>query len=417
MKKHLLGLVVLTCFGVSACQTTPKPIPPVSEPPISEPIPSPEPVTPPVDGGGSNQVPPVTQPPNIEPPISVPPVVTTPNPNFASVNGWDTADMRAALKSFQRSCLKLKAMEPDQYLSEGHPKFGRVSDWLSSCALGEITPTYDANTSRQFFENEFLPVKLTGNVKTGIVTGYYQPEIKVRRVKDETYSEPILSVPTNKSVLSWPRSKISELAASPIAYGKPMEVFFMQIQGSGVLGFENGEKIRAAYAANNGYPYTSIGRLLIERGELSKDQASKQDIEQWMSLAGPQKSKALMNENKRYIFFKPETILPGEGPKGAQQVPLTEMASIAVDPSHYPYGLPVWLETKTPSGKGDYIGQDTNLLVISQDTGKAIRGAFRADLYFGSGFFAGDKAGVMKHPASWTLLLPFHLALQLASIS
>ena len=99
------------------------------------------------------------------------------------------------------------------------------------------------------------------------------------------------------------------------------------------------------------------------------------------------------------------------------RVPLTDMASIAVDPKHYPYGLPVWLETKIPSGKGDYKGQDNSLLAISQDTGKAIRGEYRADLYFGSGFTAGDKAGVMKHTARWTVLLPFHLALQLASIS
>jgi len=170
----------------------------------------------------------------------------------------------------------------------------------------------------------------------------------------------------------------------------------MQIQGSGVLHFNDGEKLRAAYAANNGYSYTSIGRVLIDRGELTKDQASKKDIENWMIAAGPAKSRELMNENKRYIFFAPETILPGEGPKGAMRVPLTAMGSVAVDPRYHAYGTPLW---------------------VAQDTGKAIRGKLRGDLYFGSGFEAGDRAGVMKHPANWTVLLPFNIALQLASRS
>jgi len=191
----------------------------------------------------------------------------------------------------------------------------------------------------------------------------------------------------------------------------------MQIQGSGVLALETGERVRAAYDGNNGRPYTSIGRVLVDRGAFTLEQASKQSIEDWMDRAGPEAARALMNENTRYIFFKEETIFPGEGPKGAMRVPLTDMASIAVDPSHYPYGIPVWLETKLPSVKGDYRGADQQLLAIAQDTGKAIRGPFRADLYFGSGDQAGDLAGIMKHSARWTVLLPFHLALQWIPVS
>ena len=404
-------------FLFSACETVPKRD---GTPPVSEPIPSPVPVEIPPQTPPQTPTPPSggTDIGSLPPPIIVPP--TNPvdlNSAFKNLAGWSTADLRPALMSFQRSCEKIIEKDLGADLISSNSQYGRVSDWHSSCVLAQAYSNTDMVSSRTFFESEFLPVNLSGNEPTGTVTGYYQPEINVSKTKTNIYSEAVLSVPSNTAVLSWPRSKISETSAAPIAYGKPIDVFFMQIQGSGVLVFEDGQRLRAAYAKNNGYSYTSIGRVLIQRGELQKDKASKQDIEAWMAAAGPQKSKALMDENKRYIFFQEEPILQDEGPKGAMRVPLTDMASIAVDPSHYPYGVPYWLETKIPSGKGDYIGQNTGLLTISQDTGKAIRGAFRADLYFGSGFTAGDKAGVMKHPATWTVLLPFHLALQLASIS
>lgn len=335
---------------------------------------------------------------------------------YNDLTGWHNFDHRAALTALQRSCVSFANKSPEDFLLSTNGYYGQYQDWAAICDQAQATPVHDNFIARDFFENAFLPVNQSSDF-TGMVTGYYQPEIQARRVKDAVYSEPILSPPDDEAVLSWPRSKISDSVATPIAYGKPMEVFFMQIQGSGVLNLGSGEKVRAAYAKNNGYAYTSIGRLLVERGEIHKDQSSKQDIENWMDQAGPDKARALMNENKRYIFFSEETLQAGEGPKGAQRVPLTDMASIAVDPSFYPYGLPVWLETQIPSGKGDYKGTAQQLLVIAQDTGKAIRGEHRADLYFGSGDAAGDKAGTMKHPARWTILLPLHLALQLASIS
>lgn len=326
-------------------------------------------------------------------------------------------DVTSALKSFQRGCAILASKSESDRLHNSRKEFGRISDWRQPCHTAMATPAF-SDQARQFFENEFLPVVLASNQSpTGTVTGYYQPEISASRYRTDVYSEPILRTPSDPAKLNLSRSQINESTSSVIGYGKPVEVFFMQIQGSGVLAFDTGEKIRAAYDANNGKPYTSIGRILVERGAFTLEQASKQSIEDWMTRNGPAATQALMNENARYIFFKEEVILPGEGPKGAMRAPLTDMASIAVDPSYYPYGVPVWLDTTLPQVPGDYRGASQQVLVVTQDTGKAIRGPYRADLYFGSGDWAGDLAGVMKHDARWTVLLPVALALSILPVS
>ncbi len=423
MKNVLILGGAILCLLLSACVTTPTPSDPAPEtgsdpstnteaPPVITTQPE---ITPPPASTTETMPPPVidsfpgqtgqTQPPIISKDIST---------AYADITGWDRADFSKALMSFQRGCAKIIEKTPTDAMSSDQPKFGTASDWMAACSIALATPQTGSDGARRFFESEFLPVVFTPE-ETGMVTGYYQPEIQTRRYPTGPFTEPILAVPTNAASTTLPRSRITASTSDVLGYGRPIDVFFMQIQGSGVMVFDDGQKMRAAYAANNGYPYTSIGSVLISRGEMTKDQSSKDHIENWMIQAGPEKARALMNENKRYIFFRAETILPGEGPKGAMRVPLTDMASIAVDPSYYPYGLPVWLELKVPTAAGDYRGSQTELLVIAQDTGKAIRGANRADLYFGSGDSAGEKAGVMKHPARWTILLPFHLALQLAS--
>lgn len=258
-----------------------------------------------------------------------------------------------------------------------------------------------------FFETHFSPISLSSNAaNSGLLTGYYQPEINVRATPDTEFSEAILAIPTRDSDRSRPRSQIKPYMSRVIAYGRPIDVFFMQIQGSGIIAFENGYRVRAAYAANNGRAYTSIGGVLVKRGELTLAQASKQAIENWMQRNGHEKTTALMNENERYIFFAEETLVPGEGPMGAMRAPLTAMGSLAVDPTHYPYGLPLWISVNIPQYGGDYRGLQQGQLLIAQDTGKAIKGAQRGDIYFGEGFEAGAKAGVMKHRGQWTMLVP-----------
>ena len=191
-----------------------------------------------------------------------------------------------------------------------------------------------------------------------------------------------LLYPTDAKIQKLPRKDIDAYSSVVLAYGRPIDVFFLQIQGSGQIKFSDGTVYRAAYAGHNSKTYKSIGSVLIARGEMTKDEASKQAIEDWMARAGREKTRALMNENPRYIFFKTEYVNLGEGPKGAAGVPLTSMGSLAIDPRYHPYGALIWLEGKFPARAGDYIGEEGGLLVVAQDTGGAIKGSLRGDVFF-----------------------------------
>lgn len=355
---------------------------------------------------------PAPRSPQPDPPEDV--IVNTPL-WYDNLPGWSEADTRPALTSFRRSCESWVKADPDAALNKNLPDYGTYRDWLPACAKAKfIGPSKQA--ARDFFEDEFAPLSIkTLTEETGMLTGYYEPEIDVRLMPDKTFREPILAKPTRSSVLRKPRSQINASSSRVIAFGRPIDVFFMQIQGSGRMRYKDGRSLRAAYAANNGKPYKSIGRVLVQRGEMSLSQASKQSIEAWMEKNGPKKTRELMNENPRYIFFAEQSVARDgfgieEGPRGAMEVPLTKMGSIAVDPRYHPYGTLMWLETTLPQEGGDYHGKETGLLVSAQDTGKAIRGALRGDLFFGAGDEAGDRAGVMKHDVRWRVLVPKSIA-------
>jgi len=361
---------------------------PLELPPVREEVPPPRQTTPP---------PP--EEPIIEEPLW-----------YDSLQGWTKSDHRPALQSFRRTCESWKKADPEAALNENLPQYGNYVDWLPACDVALNLDESQAS-ARTFFETEFSPLSLsTPTDKEGLLTGYYEPEIDVRLMPDAVYSEPILARPEKEAVLKLPRAMISAASSRVIAYGRPIDVFFMQIQGSGRMKYKNGRSLRAAYAANNGQPYNSIGRVLVERGEMSLSQASKQAIEYWMAKNGPEKTRELMNENPRYIYFKEQNIAEGEGPNGAMQVPLTDMGSLAVDPRYHPYGTLAWLDTILPQEPGDYRGAAAQLLVSVQDTGSAIKGPLRGDLFFGAGKVAGDTAGVMKHPVRWTILVPNAIA-------
>ncbi|MGJ8558672.1 MAG: murein transglycosylase A [Litorimonas sp.] len=340
-------------------------------------------------------------------PVAPEPLLEQPDP-FARLSGWSDADHAPALAAFQRSCVTLLKRPAKTVLHAKRSDLGRHSDWANVCRAAKY-----ATNATPFFESLFVPVTLSR--KTGLLTGYYEPEVEVRAKPDAVFSEPILTVPTSDAIRTLPRAKLSAQSADVIAYGRPIDVFFLHVQGSGRLHFDDGRTVRAGYAANNGKRYRSIGRVLIDRGELTRDQSAKRNIEQWMDAAGAEKSRALMNENPRYIFFSEQDVSDGVGPKGAMQVPLTAMGSIAVDPKHNPYGIPVWLETRLPQKARDYQGTSTGLLVVTQDTGSAIKGPRRGDLFFGAGSNAGALAGVLKHPVRWTTLLPRTLVERLKS--
>jgi len=246
------------------------------------------------------------------PPLIVeifPPPAPTPEPPvieifeqpkwYNTLAHWQIADVQPALTSFKRSCASFAKADPWSALNPNLPEYGRYNDWQSACdqALFVGSGTYYA---RRFFEDHFEPTSIsTPDGESGLLTGYYEPEIAVRKVPDSVYSEPVLAKPTNEAMLTMPRAQITARSSRVIAYGKPIDVFFMQVQGSGRLKYSDGTSIRAAYAGNNGYKYKSIGKVLVERGEMTLERASKQSISEWMERSGPEQTRALMNENLR----------------------------------------------------------------------------------------------------------------------
>jgi membrane-bound lytic murein transglycosylase A len=262
-----------------------------------------------------------------------------------------------------------------------------------------------------------------------LVTGYYEPLLRGSRTPSAKYRFPILGAPEdllvvdlasvypelkslrlrgriqgNKVVPYFTRSEI-ELGTTPLR-GKelawvddPVDLFFLQVQGSGRVRLENGETLRVGYADQNGHPYRSIGKWLVEKGELTLDKASMQGIKDWGSR-NPERLPELLHANPSYVFFRE---LPNNlaGPLGALGVPLTAERSIAIDPRGMPLGAPVWLATTRP-----FSSEALNRLMVAQDTGSAIRGNVRADFFWGFGEEAGKQAGSMKQKGRMWALLP-----------
>jgi len=402
-----LGMIGLA-LAVTACTTVSDPgptSPTYPDPDVENPgvivIAQPAPTPPPAPEIPAPPLP-VPEPPEVE-------IYESPR-WYTGLTDWAISDHRPALDAFKRSCQSFAKADPQTWLNPNLTEYGRFKDWRPACmAAARLNTT--ATEARLFFESQFEPISLsTREGGTGLLTGYYEPEIEVRITPDETYSEPILAKPKYEATQNLPRKDLTSRSSRVIAYGKPIDVFFMQVQGSGRIRFKDGRTLRAAYNGNNGKRYKSIGKVLISRGEMTVEQASKQAISDWMEKAGPAKTRMLMNENPRYIFFTEQSIRDNEGPRGAMRVPLTAMGSLAVDPRYHPYGTLVWLSTILPQKPGDFKGKAQGVLVSVQDTGNAIRGPLRGDLFFGAGKRAGDKAGVMKHPARWTILVPKAIA-------
>ncbi|MEL7232228.1 MAG: MltA domain-containing protein, partial [Pseudomonadota bacterium] len=269
-----LCLALLAALSLSACATIPSdqsgddpghvhfPDPDVENPGVvilAEPAPAPDPI------------PEITTPPPpapIEPPPE--PIVEEPD-QYASLSGWAAADHAPALDAFAKGCAAFLVADPEEALNPNLPQYGRYADWQPACAAAQMAAQEaEKEEARNFFETHFAPVTLTAATgEAGLLTGYYEPELDVRLVPTKTYSEPILALPIDKSVQNLPRAELSARSARVIAYGKPIDVFFLQIQGSGRIRYEDGRVLRAAYAGHNSHRYRSIGQVLIERGELT----------------------------------------------------------------------------------------------------------------------------------------------------
>ena len=373
--------------------------------------------------------------PGLPPPPPAAQAVALDVSSYDRLTGWREVDARGALAAFVESCRRIEARPDHEPMNPRAAYAGTAGDWRDACVeaamLAGLQP--DADQARAFFERRFTPVEVSGS---GRLTGYYEPVLNVRTHPDDIHSMAIRARPNDlltgdlgqfiaglegqrivgraTDQTFEPYRSRAEIEAMnlgiPLAWGDPIDVFFLQIQGSGRLSYPDGSQARVRFAAHNGRPYVSIGRILIDRGELEPHNASKDDIKDWLRARGPYAWRPLFDENPRYVFFSLDTLDdPGEGPIGSQGAPLTPMASLAIDPAFHAWGVPVLINASI-HGQPDWTG-----LVVSQDAGGAITGPVRGDLFFGWGDEAGYFAGRQNDPdARWTLLLPHALAARAA---
>jgi membrane-bound lytic murein transglycosylase A len=346
---------------------------------------------------------------------------------FRNLPAWSRDNQGEAFAAWRRSCTAIL----DRPLAAHDGARQRVC----ATALAVPEPVTDA-VARAFFERyfELRPVIADGR-EAGLFTGYFEPELDAAETASPDYPEAILAPPDGLVGLDGgarPRGLAPEFthalrragtlvalpdraaieagelgpAAPVLAWLRsPVDAFFLHVQGSGRLRFAGGRTVRVAYAGRNGHPYTSIGRLLVDRGLMSRDEVSMQSLKVWLQ-ADPERGRALMRENRSYIFFRRLPVDdPALGPVGQQGIPLTPGRSLAVDLAHHAPGSLLWLETVIP-GPGGEGAELFSRLMVAQDTGSAIRGAVRGDIFFGTGDAAGARAGRMRAEGRLVALVP-----------
>ncbi len=292
--------------------------------------------------------------------------------------------------------------------------YGRVEDWRPLCREAAALPADNNNAARRFFETGFVPMAVADyGEREGLFTGYFEIGLNGSRHRHGPYQTPIYRRPHDLGFgPRYTRAQIEDgaLAGRGLALvwvDDPVGAFFLQIQGSGQVRLDDGRTIRLGYDGQNGLPYVPVGRLLIERGQIARDKLTMASIEAWMR-AHPKVGAALRREDPSYVFFRK---VKGDGPVGAERVVLTAKRSLAVDRAYIPLGAPIWLDADErfiPNAR-------VHRLVVAQDTGGAIRGPVRGDLYWGSGSTAGDRAGEMNARGRYYLLLPRPLAARLVA--
>lgn len=357
--------------------------------------------------------------PSAEPPRQViDPSAWTLRPNpvaFDSLPGWQSADLAPGLFALRRSCDVFAVRSPQAALSTRAPWAGTIDDWTPACAALDVIE--DAQSARAVLQALFTPIEIVSDRGESRFTGYFEPTYQARLTPVPPYTEPIPGRPDdlisengdvyqrlpNGARRAYPsREEITRNGVRPLAYAHPADVFFLQIQGSGRLLLPDGQTMRAVYAANNGQPFRSTANWLIGRGWISRGEASMTGIRAWMDRTTPARAREAMNANPRFVFFdlEPEGD-PRLGPKGSFGVPLTPLGSMAVDTSIHPGGVPMFVQTTAPGLGGDWSG-----LLVSQDTGGAIKGPVRGDLYFGTGAEAGAAADTVNAPGRLWVLVP-----------
>jgi membrane-bound lytic murein transglycosylase A len=334
---------------------------------------------------------------------------------WSDLPGWSEDDPVTVFAAFVTGCTSLE----------------RQAQWKSVCASARALNDKNVPTLRAWFEAQFHPWALVNpdGSRTGLITGYYEPILKGSRSESRAYAYPVFGPPDDMIVVElaelypevkhlrlrgriegrklvpyysraeWTLQESKRSHEALLWIDDPIDLFFMQIQGSGQVQLADGHRVRLNYADQNGHPYRSIGRWLIEHGELKAEQASMAGIKAW-ARANPTRLTELLNANPSLVFFR-ELPVEGSGPQGAMGLALTPERSMAIDPRHVPLGAPIWLATTRPNSE-----QVLTRLMLAQDTGGAIRGVVRADFFWGSGAEAGSLAGKMRQQGRMWVLMP-----------
>lgn len=350
---------------------------------------------------------------------------------WTNVAGWGDDDHLAAYKAFRTSCKPIAAQQ-------GAPAESKAlgSSLRDPCRIAKGLELSDGVKAKEFFEQNFVPLRISRlGEEAGFVTGYYEPVLDGSKTQTEVYNVPVYRRPSNlfvrgktqasvglpnsgpvyrkigrrKLVPYYDRAQIEDGAIAgrglEIAWLKSQtDLLFAQIQGSARIKFEDGTTLRINYDAHNGYPYTPVGRVLIDRGIIPREQMSMQKIREWMEQ-NPEGANEVRRQNRAYVFFREVPLSDKDEAVGAQGVPLTPGRSIAVDKALHVYGTPFFIAGQLPI-ESELSKTPFHRLMIAQDTGSAIVGPARADLYFGAGADAGKVSGRLRHNMQFVMLVP-----------
>jgi membrane-bound lytic murein transglycosylase A len=339
--------------------------------------------------------------------------------SFSALAGWTDDDQAAAFASFRKSCGAILA--GSKAMREARSIYGAL---YKVCERAAATGALDTAQARAFFERNFRPVRVAPlGESDGFFTGYYETVIEGARVKSAQYSVPLYARPADlagrngnfgrivggRMVPYYDRTEIENGALAgqhlEICWVKnPVDAFFAQIQGSTRVHLSDGKLLRLNYAATNGLPYTPVGKFLVERGIIAKQDMSMDRIRDWMD-ANPAEAKDLRRKNRAFVFFQKTELSANDETVGAQGVPLTPLRSVAVDKNIHVYGTPIWIDAELPI-KSEKPDTPFRHLAVAQDTGTAIVGPARADIYFGSGEEIGHVAGRIKQHGTFVMLVP-----------
>jgi membrane-bound lytic murein transglycosylase A len=349
--------------------------------------------------------------------------------SFTNLPSWLKDNHLDALSAFDKSCSRFLKQSPDRSAGFG----AKIQDWQIICQNRPIVRTQES--ARDFFEAWFTPYAVYNNKEqSGLFTGYYEASLNGSLTRTKNYNIPLRARPQDLVMVNLgdfnPELKGKRIAGRAVnGYLKPYETraeivggklpkdidipviwvdsaidaFFLQIQGSGVVTLPDGSTQRIGYDGQNGHPYTAIGKTLIDKGELTKENVSMQSIRQWLQ-DNPERAPEVLNSNASYIFFKK---LDTEGPIGGEGVVLTPERSLAIDTKFWPYGIPIFVDIPHPKESN----QNIQNLMIAQDTGGAIKGVLRGDFFWGYGEEAALNSGPMKSKGQMWVLLPKSVAI------